>query len=217
MPRTPSQRSGSGSQFGEWWPTHGSSVSGRALVEHQIGEGATGRLVAVTPWPTYPPAQPNPVDLSSAMPADQSRGTRQHAAPAVRDRHVADLGQHRAQHVGQVRDGALGHPPVDVGARGVAVRHAAAADRDAVVDGALCVEEAVRGVADGFAAHASRCSAHSSSGIGSVAIIELFIGSQRRRSPGSRGGEALGRAQHDRRRDGAVRRGRLARLDRGDR
>ncbi len=90
------------------------------------------------------------------------------------------------QRRGQVLDGALGHPAVDVGAGGVAVRHAAPADRDAVVDGALGVEEAVRGVADGFAAAPSRSTSQTLSGIGSVAIIELFIGSQRRRSPGSR-------------------------------
>ena len=100
------------------------------------------------------------------------------------DRDVADLRQDRVQHRGEVRDGALGHLAVDVGARTEPVWHAAAADRDAVVDGALGVEEAVRGVADGFAAlPADRLP--DVSGIGSVAIIELFIGSQRRRSPGS--------------------------------
>ncbi len=122
------------------------------LVQNQIGQG-TARQVrrgdTVADISTGPTQSGGLVERDACRPVPRHR---QHATPAVRDRDVADLRQHIAQRRGQVRDRPFGHPPVDVGARCVAVRHAAAADRDAVVDGALRVEEAVCGVAEGFAA-----------------------------------------------------------------
>src|SRR5882672_583529 len=76
----------------------------------------------------------------------------EHAAPAVGDRDVTDLRKDRVQRRGQVLDGVLGHPAIDVGAGGIPVWHAAPSNGDPVVDGALRVEEAVRGIAYGFAA-----------------------------------------------------------------
>ncbi len=120
------------------------------------------------------------------------------------------------QRRGQVLDGAVGHLSVEIGAGRVAVRNAAAADRDAVVHGALGVEEAVRGVAEGFAALPSDRLPD---------VVGYRVGGDHRAvhrqpappQPWQRRGEPLGRPQHDRRPDDAQRCGHPSRVDLGGR
>ena len=187
-----------------------------APVEDQIGKGASGEVGggdAVTDV-TAGPAQARCLVQHDAGPPVPRH--REHTAPAVRDGHVAHLRQHGAQRLGEVPDGAGRHPPVGVGARRVAVRHAAAADRDPVVHGALGIEETVRGIAEGFATPPTDRIPH---------VVADRAGGDHRTvhrqpvppQPGQRGGESLRRPQHHRRGDGARRRGRFAGRDAGDR
>ena len=152
--------------------------------EHQIGKGPPGEVRAGDSVADITARLPSPVAGSRLTPAVQSRGTLK-PAPAVGDRDSTRL-----------REGAVGAPQSDttrcpgrrrvaVGPRRELVRHRAATDGDAPVGGALCVEEAVRAVTqrlESLPPMSSHCSADG----GSVAIIALFIGSHRRRKPGSR-------------------------------
>src|SRR5690242_4589809 len=60
MPRTPSHRSGSGSQERLVWPTHGSAVRSVSRPRIRSAIVSPARCEVVTPSPTYPPAHATP-------------------------------------------------------------------------------------------------------------------------------------------------------------
>lgn len=130
--------------------------------EDQIGErtpGQVGRGDAVSDIAAGPAEPAGLVQDHSGLPV--ARDT-EHAAPAMSDRHVPHLRQDRVEHVGEQPDG------------------------DAIVDGALRIEEAWA-LSPTVSRPSQPISHHNAAGIGSVAIIELFMGNQVRRRPGSAG------------------------------
>ena len=141
------------------------------------------RLVAVTPVPTYPPAQPSPVRASWPTEADQSRGHPQHPAPGVVDRGVAGGREEGAQQARQRRDRLrVGHA-VGVGAasrsgRGRPGRRRRCGRRRSA--GRRCRRARGRRAPRG---RASRSRSQTSAGSGSVTTRLEFIGSSVRRSP----------------------------------
>ena len=86
MPRTPSQRSGSGSQLRDRWPDPGQLGQRGPPVEHQVGQGAAGEVGggdAVADVAARPAQTRGPVQHDAGLPVPRHR---EHAAPAVGDR-----------------------------------------------------------------------------------------------------------------------------------
>ena len=148
----PSQRSGSGSQRRERCPTHGCRTSAVSWPSTRSRRVRPARLVVATPSPTYPPAQARPVPRSSPTDAHQSRGMPSAPPQAWSIRAAADRRE-------QVHQGLpeLGEDPgvaVELGPdpRAEVVGRAPAAEDQAVVVGALAVDDQVPVVGEGLAA-----------------------------------------------------------------
>ncbi len=144
----PSQRSGSGSQAGERWPTHGSRTSSVSRPSTRSRRVRPARFVVATPSPTYPPAQASPVPRSSPTEALPVAGDPERPAPGVGE---AGAPQHREQ-VEQRRVQRGEHPVVVVelrpDPRAEVVRRPAAAEDQPVVGGPLAVDDQVPVVAE---------------------------------------------------------------------
>ncbi len=198
----------------------------RRLGQHQVGQGPSGQVGGGNAYPGV-----------SARPAEAGRGVvrdggapvarhAEHTAPGVRDRSRAGRREHPPQHVGQRGHGRGIRLPQLVHPRAEPVGHAAPAERDPAVGGALRVHVRVGLVAQRFRpvpADLLPGLRRERLGHDHVAVHRQ----QRSAQPGQAGGVALGAAQHGTRphvaelrpgdRAGAAAAGRPARLDGGDR
>ena len=132
------------------------------------------RFVVATPSPTYPPAHARPVARSSPTEQTQSRGSPEGPPQRWVTAASARPGTARTEH--QLAHGA---PRVAVEARAIAEPKWYGAPRpegEAVVGGALSVDDQVAGVVERLPLARAQPPSQNSSGSGSVAIMSEYTG-----------------------------------------
>ncbi len=135
MKRTPSQRNGSGSQFGERWLTRGSAVSVGLLAQDQAGQDPSGEVGRRHPVTGVAPTGRDPGSGIEGERRDPVPGHAQGAAPGVPEADPAQAGEPGLDHRPErgVGPGVAIEGRLD--RRAEAIRCATAAEQDPPIGG----------------------------------------------------------------------------------